>query len=193
MFSTSVSAKNVEKLLERNGLCYEPYTTKPYTGTFKEYYPESRYSNQRNLKEIRTYKNGKLDGLTMEYVHKDRPYKKSFYKNGILNGAQEYYWPNGQLMSLYNWRNGRLHGPSEEYYENGQLRTQSIHNAKKNNKNDVTSYYFDENGQQTVKMIIINNELIECDGEVCSEMQAYWLNEAKNIPSEVKIDEDVRC
>ena len=42
-------------------------------------------------------------------------------------------------------------------------------------------------------MIIINNELIECDGEVCSEIQAYWLNNAKNIPSEVKIDEDVRC
>ena len=193
MFSTSVSAKNVEKLLERNGLCYEPYTTKPYTVTFKEYYPESPYSNQRSLKEKRTYKNGKLDGLTMNYINQ-KLISKSFYKNGILNGSQEYYWAsNGQLMSLYNWRNGRLHGPSEDYYKSGQLQTQSIYNAKKNNKNDVTTYYFDENRQQTVKMIIINNELIECDGEVCSEIQAYWLNKAKNIPSEVKIDEDVRC
>ncbi|MDC0881116.1 hypothetical protein OAP69_07025 [Hellea sp.] len=170
MFSTSVSAKNVEKLLERNGLCYEPYTTKPYTGTFKEYYPESPYSNQRSLKEIRTYKNGKLDGLHMRYMNQ-KLFSKSFYKNGILNGSQEYYWiSNGQLMSLNNWRNGRLHGPSEDYYKSGLLQAQSIHNAKKNNKNDVTSYHFDENGQQTLKMIIINNELIECDGEVCSEV-----------------------
>ncbi len=83
--------KEVDTLLERNGIKYEINSTTPYTGKFKENY----YNGKLKVEE--SYKKGKLEGVY-----------KSYYDNGKLEGVRKRYSATGKLKEKEIYKNGKL-------------------------------------------------------------------------------------
>ena len=87
-----------EKLVEesslnfRNDKYYPVNSNTPYTGKIVTYYKNGQFE------ENRSYKDGKLDGVS------------------------KWYYENGQLEYSKNYKDGKLDGVFEEYDENGQLK-----------------------------------------------------------------------
>jgi len=54
---SSIEAREVSQLEERNGLTYEPNKEEPYTGKFVTYYENGQMEQEGN------YKDGELEGL----------------------------------------------------------------------------------------------------------------------------------
>ena len=101
VFSTSAFAKKVEKIPAfRDGLFYEYLSPKLANGQYEIYYENGQ------LKERKTYKDGKLDGLSEWYYDNGQLKWRYTYKDRKLNGLSESYKIDGTLESKCFWVNG---------------------------------------------------------------------------------------
>jgi antitoxin component YwqK of YwqJK toxin-antitoxin module len=64
--------------------------------------------------------NQELVDTTVEFVHPE-PIKKVTFKNGKLDGLSLSYYPNGQMADSITYLNGELHGLLRYFHPNGQI------------------------------------------------------------------------
>lgn len=115
-----------------------------------------RFYKTGELFSEKTYKNGKLDGLSLEY-HKNGliEYKKS-YKNGLKMGEYKRFDENGTItLDIIFENNIQIYHKS--YYKNRQINEYSKKDLKK--KNVITKRYY-ENGQLEYQFERINGKII---------------------------------
>ena len=78
------------KLVERGGLTYEVNSETPFTGVLVEY-------DNKKLRVKRSYREGKLNGPSLNYHSNGQSKEKVTYKDGKKNGLSESHYENGQL------------------------------------------------------------------------------------------------
>ena len=113
--------KEVDTLLERNGIKYEINSTTPYTGKFKENY----YNGKLKVEE--SYKKGKLEGVRKRYSATGKLWNEGNYKKGKQEGLFKWYFETGKLEQEENFKNGKLEGIVEFYYATGKLKEKEIY------------------------------------------------------------------
>ena len=118
-------------LYESNGLLYQKYTDKPFTGK------STGIEQGRIIKGIR-------QGKWKVYYESGKLHYKGNYKDGKQNGEFLQYFYDGKLQLKKNYKKGKLHGEHEEYYYNGNL---FYKGRWKNNKQVGQWFYYYENGE----------------------------------------------
>lgn len=96
---------------------------------FSFFFGEMSPNNLRDLaskglcvKEVGSYKNGKLHGITIIYNRNGHLAAREEYKRGVSDGIKESYWSNGKLMQQGTMRNGRWIGKVYSYSRKGKLK-----------------------------------------------------------------------
>ena len=89
----------------------------PYTGKMVKYVDDEK----TQLKWEKTYKEGKLKGLSEEYNRDGQLKSRRTYKEDKLNGLYETYYENGQLEYRGTYKDGKEDGQWELYDENGKF------------------------------------------------------------------------
>jgi antitoxin component YwqK of YwqJK toxin-antitoxin module len=109
--------------------------------------------NQDGLRQIYTYKNGKMDGPVIEYY--DNGQIKSQYnlvptKSGssVNNGLNIEFYESGKVERKINYSLGKATGTSYSYYEDGTIRTMIPYF---NNQPNGVGYAYHENGKISEK------------------------------------------
>lgn len=121
------------------------------------------YDENGKLKEIKNYKNGKLDGLSIKYGGHNNIFSEKNYKNGKLEGLSIEYDGTGQILTRINYSNGLKNG---EYYSksNGEITIENYLNdtlsgkfLKKNIYDKILfeGYYY--NGDKVGEWLLPNN------------------------------------
>ena len=90
---------SVNELSELNGKMY--YSTIPFTGEASEYYDNG------NKKEMRTYKEGLLNGQSLFYYPNSFLNKKIFYSNNKKEGKHYSYYKTGEKESVGNYKSDK--------------------------------------------------------------------------------------
>jgi antitoxin component YwqK of YwqJK toxin-antitoxin module len=79
------------------------------------------------------YKNGKPNGVKIEYYENSKRAKIVRYKDGLLDGAHQTYAPNGKIEVDYYYRDGKKHGKWKIFYPDGkEARVEEWNNGLKN-------------------------------------------------------------
>ena len=105
---------DVDRTVERGGLTYEVNSQTPFTG-----YTVTKHRNGQIEKKTQ-YKDGKKDGLWVEYNKDGRVDTEVTYKNGKKDTSVTYsYHLNGQLESKITWKDGKKDGSWVYYDEKG--------------------------------------------------------------------------
>ncbi|MGE5944851.1 MAG: toxin-antitoxin system YwqK family antitoxin, partial [Flavobacteriales bacterium] len=76
-----------------------------------------------------TYKNGKLNGVSVWYSEDNIVIKEYTYVNGVLHGLSKFYDPKGQLITEGFYKNDQMDG-IWKYYENGKFTKEKNFSAK---------------------------------------------------------------
>jgi hypothetical protein len=90
-------SETMEKLVERNGLYYKPFTEVPFTGTITG--------------RIRgSIQNGRKHGLWVFYYDNGRLSEKGTYKNGKKEGLWIWFKKDGPVLGPFtgNYKNDKL-------------------------------------------------------------------------------------
>jgi len=195
VFSTSAFAKKVEKMpVERDGLYYEHFSTNLANGQYEKYYANGQ------LKERKTYKNGKIEGIS-EYYQSDgtryyvfrkivdkmphQNYRKDglyyeYFSTNLANGGYIRYYTSGQLWSKETFKDGKKVGLHEDYYENGQLWQKAT--FKDGKVEGLVVRYF-ENGQLksrgTYKGGYLDGLFVFYDMDGRLREKCFWVNGKK--------------
>ena len=127
------------QVLKRQNIAYDRNSTTPFTGTVEIYYDDGQ------LKESSNYKNGKIEGISKEFIGPSRKYyaesfykdgkrhglyqsfengnlrSEKFYKNDKIDGLYKYFFENGSLKQYGSYKNGKEHGPFEKYNLKGEV------------------------------------------------------------------------
>tara|TARA_B100001105_G_C22222726_1_gene370398 strand:- start:55 stop:558 length:504 start_codon:yes stop_codon:yes gene_type:complete len=83
-------------------------------GVARSWYPSGQ------LKEERTYKNGKQDGLSTVWYENGEKGLEGTFKHGELDGLWTEWYFNGQKMRERTYKDRKLDGFWTEWYDNGQ-------------------------------------------------------------------------
>jgi len=124
------------KLVERGGLTYEVNSETPFTGV------SAKYDNKK-LRVKRSYREGKLNGPSLNYYDNGRIKKKGTYKDGEKDSPWVRYHKNGQLERKGTFKDGKRDGPWVYYHDKGQLRAKGTY---KDGKRDGPWVEFHYNG-----------------------------------------------
>jgi antitoxin component YwqK of YwqJK toxin-antitoxin module len=151
---------NYQLLTERDGVHYLKDTNEIYSGPVFSLYKNGQ------LKQEKTFKDGKEDGPWKYYYSDGQLQEERTYKNGKQDGPFKWYHKNGQLAEEGTFNNGNIHGPFKYYYENGQLKEEGTY---KYNKLDGPFKLYHENGQ-------LQREGTYKDGEKHGPWKSYYDN-----------------
>ena len=89
----------------------------PYTGKMVKYVDDEK----TQLKWEKTYKEGKLKGLSEEYNRDGQLKSRRTYKDGKEDGQIERFYENGKLEYRGTYKDGKEDGQWELYDENGKF------------------------------------------------------------------------
>ena len=183
--SEVLSKDLVKYLVERNGIKYLVNSRTPFTGEGTRYYKNGQLMVKGNFKDGKregvfvnfdkggqlegtgNYKDGKLDGLYENYDG-DRLESKENYKDGKLVSLEAYH-SNGQLMAKVNYKDAKLDGLYEWFHVNGQLKATGNY---KDGKLDGLYESYQRNGQLEAK---VNKENVPLDWGP-SDLNEYLLD-----------------
>jgi len=128
-----------ENIFEIDGVYYKKGTNVPFTGEF---------IGQKNgiLETKGRYKNGKRDGLWIDYHENGQIWYQGEFKNGEPHGVFIGFYPNGITATKRTYKNGLIEGLSESFTENGRLELRVNY---KNGKQDGLVKFFHEDGTIT--------------------------------------------
>ena len=104
------------ELLKRDGLFYYPSHKEPVNGRVVV-----RYENGQKHFEG-TYKDGRRDGLWIEWWENGQKRGEGTYKDGRADGPWKSWCGNGQKHSQSTYRDDNPDGPWMLWYEDGQKR-----------------------------------------------------------------------
>ncbi len=99
---SSIDAKEVSQLEERNGLMYEPNKEEPQTGRYVTYYENGLKESEGNLKE------GKENGLWTLWYENGKKKREGNLKEGKLDGLWTLWDKNGNIIKTVTYSNGEL-------------------------------------------------------------------------------------
>lgn len=125
--------------------------TPNFTGTVV-----SDYSNG-NPKLRRQEKNGKADGLWLEWYPNGNLRYRAMWRNGLGNGKWEYFYSNGQLRSESFYIDDVAQGLYRSYHENGQLAETSTY---LNGKLDGIVYNYGTDGMILSRKRFVSNQRV---------------------------------
>ena len=125
-----------ENIFEIDGVYYKKGTNVPFTGEF---------IGQKNgkLTDKGRYKNGKRDGLWIDYRENGQIWGQMEFKNGEPHGVSIQFYPNGNTATKNRYKNGLAEGLSETFYENGRPELKGYY---KNGQRDGSWDFFLEDG-----------------------------------------------
>ena len=102
IFAVDCSAKVTNTVQERDGLIYIPNETTPFTGVYIPTYPNGQKKEERNVKD------GKQEGLTINWFENGQKESEINYKDGKAEGLTTLWGENGQKKAEINYKNGIL-------------------------------------------------------------------------------------
>ncbi|GAA3509588.1 hypothetical protein GCM10022393_22780 [Aquimarina addita] len=85
---------------------------------------EKLYYKNGELKEVRTSREGVLDGAWKLYYMNGNLKKEGFFSKNKVQGTWKIYDAQQNLSRIENYHNGIEHGVWKEYYANGILKTE---------------------------------------------------------------------
>ncbi len=117
---------DASRLIKRNGLAYEIFHQKPYTGKFVKLDRNGKKSLEEN------YRDGKLNGKTITWDGNGQKVGERTWKDNKLNGKLIYWYENGQKSVEGTYKNDKKNGKwldwneagkkvKEETYKDGEL------------------------------------------------------------------------
>ena len=129
-------------LVEREGVYYEKFTDKPFSGTVTGLYQGKikkglkqgtwlSYWDSGQLGSRVNFIDGKEEGEYLQYYETGQLEVKGNYKDGMAVGEWLEYWDNGKLWIKVNYKDGKKEGKQLVYNKGGKLKTTQIW---KNNK-----------------------------------------------------------
>lgn len=82
-----------------------------------------RWNDKGDLKQIINYKEGKLDGVQLEYHENGQIKVEKFYIQGIQDGNQTIFYPNGRISKRRKYIRGKFieENPYKDFHENGVI------------------------------------------------------------------------
>ena len=113
---------NRDELEEREGIIYLKGSDTPYTGKIFSLYPSGKREQEAH------YKNGKPEGLYVEWYKNGQKAGEWNYKDGKRDGLQVYWHENGQKMAEGKAKNGEL--VSAKFWNSKGVRVDSIVEAQ---------------------------------------------------------------
>jgi antitoxin component YwqK of YwqJK toxin-antitoxin module len=131
--TASEPIKRVTKLVEREGIWYQPFSDIPYTGRLENWYESGQLMSKEN------FINGRQEALVESWHKNGQPDKKINYIDGQKDGLHESWWDNGQLESKINFIKGKRTGLGEWWTKNGKLKKRGIY---LNGKEEGMFYYW---------------------------------------------------
>ncbi len=132
----NVSAKPDGKYLEDGGdiVIEGEVLNGNKTGTWIQMHPRTELPHF-----IIQYKDGKKDGLFLEFDKQASLLKKMEYKDGELNGSCYEWFKGGRLSRSCVYQNGLLHGPLVKCYDKGPIQEEA--NYKNGVRDGLTVWY----------------------------------------------------
>ena len=98
----------MDDLVEREGLYYEKFSTKPFTGTTV------------GLDQY-TFRNGLEHGKFHSFYNNGNLFQVGEYNNGKATGELKTYFPTGKLLARSTFKNGKKNGASTGFNKDGNL------------------------------------------------------------------------
>jgi|TARA_B110000037_G_scaffold161297_1_gene182190 antitoxin component YwqK of YwqJK toxin-antitoxin module len=130
---------------------YIPYKNGLIDGETLEYYANGEVYSKAN------YVTGKINGLETKYHFNKQKYSEVHYTNGNLNGSYKSYYANGQLNEGGQSLDGSYDGAWKQYYSNGTLQIEYVY--KKGKLTDLYRYY-DTDGKLYYDFMYRKGEII---------------------------------
>ena len=110
---------NQDELEEREGIYYFKDSDTPYTGKVYGLYENGQKKSEGN------YKDGKRDGLSLEWYKKGQKKRETNYKDGKKDGLSIFWLANGQKGNEGIYKDGITEGIHKMWHANGQMRVQA--------------------------------------------------------------------
>ena len=169
----------INNLIIKDGIYYQPLDTKPYTGRIIDINNDGNIILETNCnrgeingpwiswydngeKEYEGYyKNGYRDGLWKGWHDSGQLWKEGFYFYDKKEGTWIYWYLNGNKQELKTYRNGKLNGPIKKWYSNGQQKMEGLY--KEISEYGISSkygkwvYYLNESGTTRISKYYANN------------------------------------
>ena len=105
---------NEDSLIDRNGVKYQQDSQKPYSGKVFRLYDTGENKNEG------IYKDGKLEGLWIEWYENGQKKLEVTFKDGKEDGIDTRWYENGQKKAEGTYKDGKPDGKLTWWYENGQ-------------------------------------------------------------------------
>ena len=99
----------MDDLVERDNFFYKKFTDVPFTGEISGL-------------ENGNFRNGKHEGLWIQYHENGQLRRKSNFKDGKLEGLYELYHENGQLSNKVNYKDDKKEGLWEYFNKDGTIK-----------------------------------------------------------------------
>lgn len=96
------------------------------------------------IKELRTIKDGDIDGLRKFWFDNGQLHQEGVFKNGKIHGTRTVWYETGQLNIQGKYNNGQLDGAVKHWWKNGNLKTEVTY---KNGRIDGVLKLYHENGK----------------------------------------------
>ena len=134
-----------DKITYRNQLVF--YEGEPYTGIVYDYFEDGK-----THRSAISFKNGKLDGQTLEWYESGQLKGEGNAKDGIAEGKSIYWYENGNKMGEENYHNNKKHGKFTIWFEDGNIKSETSYTNDKIN-GISTTYYLDGAKQSEINYI----------------------------------------
>lgn len=139
IFTDSTTTNKVYKhdeIISINRLaCYKKDSTL-ITGEVKYFHENGQ------VKQVKTFKDGKLDGARILWDLNGKLTQEGAFKNGKIIGARKVWYDNGQLRGEGTYKDGKLDGSRKGWWKNGQLKSEA--NYKQGKLDGVSKTYTEE-------------------------------------------------
>lgn len=133
------------------------------TGSWTENFPNTELPHY-----IIQYKEGKKNGLFLEFNKEGYIVKKIDYKNDLIDGSYCEWARSGVLLKKQEYKNGQLDGRTVICYDNGFLQEESEY--KEGKKNGVTVWYSYADKMQGPKAVMYTY----VDGQFEGPQEVYY-------------------
>jgi uncharacterized protein len=138
MSSCTLRKVKIDDMALKNDIFYFDGNIKPFTGTCLSYFEGSQ-----QLKAVRTYKDGLMNGKVVIYYDNGTISKKGTYNNGHLTGTWQGWYENGKQAYQVVMHDNKMDGEYMAYYENGKIKEKGLY---RENKKDGSWNYYNEQG-----------------------------------------------
>ena len=117
----------------RNQLVF--YKGEPYTGIVYDYFEDGK-----THRSAISFKNGKLNGKTLEWFESGQLKGEGNAIDGIAEGKSIYWYENGNKMGEENYHKNKKHGKFTIWYEDGNMKSETSYINDKVNGLSLTYY-----------------------------------------------------